>query len=192
MFQKNGEWLLTRQMNRCPLQWRKSYSHNSCFPSFLLLLSLSTCRDTFVLKSHSVCIHSKYLFFSWNYWKHSFKLLPLCDHHFSVQFNHVGLFATPWIAAREASLSITNSRSSLRSKVYIFSSDNSSLGTYLFPLDSILKFTSFEILEEREAYSEMWCWQKSEAKDNDKGGDRIIKSKFTNWQGSSDLGGQSV
>ena len=106
--------------------------------------------------------------------------------------SHVRLFATPWIAAREASLSITNSRSSLRSKVYIFSSDNSSLGTYLFPLDSILKFTSFEILEEREAYSEMWCWQKSEAKDNDKGGDRIIKSKFTNWQGSSDLGGQSV
>ena len=28
--------------------------------------------------------------------------------------SHVGLFATPWIAARQASLSITNSRSSLR------------------------------------------------------------------------------
>jgi len=29
-------------------------------------------------------------------------------------FSHVRLFATPWIAARQASLSITNSRSSLR------------------------------------------------------------------------------
>ena len=44
-----------------------------------------------------------------------FKLL-----HSSVQFNsvqslsHVWLFATPWIAARQASLSITNSRSSLK------------------------------------------------------------------------------
>ena len=28
--------------------------------------------------------------------------------------SHVGLFATPWIAARQASLSITNSRSSVR------------------------------------------------------------------------------
>ena len=32
----------------------------------------------------------------------------------SVQFSRVPLFATPWIAARQASLSITNSRSSLR------------------------------------------------------------------------------
>ena len=32
----------------------------------------------------------------------------------SVQFSRVRLFATPWIAARQASLSITNSRSSLR------------------------------------------------------------------------------
>ena len=38
------------------------------------------------------------------------------DHQFSsVQsLSHVWLFATPWIAARQASLSITNSRSSLR------------------------------------------------------------------------------
>ena len=32
----------------------------------------------------------------------------------NVQFSCVRLFATPWIAARQASLSITNSRSSLR------------------------------------------------------------------------------
>ena len=32
----------------------------------------------------------------------------------SVQFSHVRLFVTPWITARQASLSITNSQSSLR------------------------------------------------------------------------------
>ena len=39
--------------------------------------------------------------------------IPLCFS--SIQsLSRVGLFATPWIAARQASLSITNSRSSLR------------------------------------------------------------------------------
>ena len=39
-----------------------------------------------------------------------------CQHQFSSvrSLSHVGLFATPWIAARQASLSITNSRSSLK------------------------------------------------------------------------------
>ena len=38
-----------------------------------------------------------------------------CTYVSSVQsLSHVQLFATPWIAARQASLSITNSRSSLR------------------------------------------------------------------------------
>ena len=39
----------------------------------------------------------------------------MCHKRFfsSVQFSRVWLFATPWIAARQASLSITNSRSSL-------------------------------------------------------------------------------
>ena len=42
--------------------------------------------------------------------------IALSEHHFtSLQLlSHVQLFATPWIAARQASLSITNSRSSLR------------------------------------------------------------------------------
>ena len=42
--------------------------------------------------------------------------LKITDHQFSsVQLlSHVRLFATPWIAARQASLSITNSWSSLR------------------------------------------------------------------------------
>ena len=39
----------------------------------------------------------------------------LCNQFSSVQFlSHVWLFATPWITARQASLSITNSWSSLR------------------------------------------------------------------------------
>ena len=41
--------------------------------------------------------------------------LSVCAQFSSVQsLSHVRLFATPWIAARQASLSITNSRSSLR------------------------------------------------------------------------------
>ena len=44
------------------------------------------------------------LIFSW----------PLHFQFSSVQFSHVRLFVTPWIAAHQASLSITNSQSSLR------------------------------------------------------------------------------
>ena len=46
--------------------------------------------------------------------------IPLSDFHFLVQFNsvqslsHVPLFATPWITAHQASLSITKSQSSLK------------------------------------------------------------------------------
>ena len=45
-----------------------------------------------------------------------FNLSPyLCEYISSVQsLSHVRLFATPWIAARQASLSITNSRSLLK------------------------------------------------------------------------------
>ena len=48
-----------------------------------------------------------------------FRTIPVRKQHLcpfsSVQFlSHVWLFATPWIAARQASLSITNSRSSLK------------------------------------------------------------------------------
>ena len=42
-------------------------------------------------------------------------LIPACDSFSSVQsLSHVLLFATPWIATRQASLSITNSGSSLK------------------------------------------------------------------------------
>ena len=48
---------------------------------------------------------------AFNYWKKAYKLPKFS----SVQsLSHVRLFVTPWIAARQASLSITNSRSSLR------------------------------------------------------------------------------
>ena len=46
---------------------------------------------------------------------HPHRNLRLVSQFSSVQLlSHVRLFATPWIAARQASLSITNSRSSLR------------------------------------------------------------------------------
>ena len=46
---------------------------------------------------------------------HKYKNNLTCLQFSSVQsLSHVHLFATPWIAARQASLSITNSRSSLR------------------------------------------------------------------------------
>ena len=41
-------------------------------------------------------------------------IITHCFKFFSFQFSCVRLFATPWITARQASLSITNSRSSLR------------------------------------------------------------------------------
>ena len=49
-----------------------------------------------------------------------YHLLGLLSIHFNIQFSsvhslsRVWLFATPWIAARQASLSITNSQSSLK------------------------------------------------------------------------------
>ena len=54
--------------------------------------------------------------------KHLFGIMPCGLTRYSVQFSSVQslscvrLFATPWIAARQASLSITNSRSSRRLK----------------------------------------------------------------------------
>ena len=51
-------------------------------------------------------------------WKYSWKCLSGTTHLHSISsvqlLSHVRLFATPWIEARQASLSITNSRSSLR------------------------------------------------------------------------------
>ena len=44
---------------------------------------------------------------------HSLHGNEVCFHSVSQSLSHVQLFATPWIAAHQASLSITNSRSSL-------------------------------------------------------------------------------
>ena len=55
-------------------------------------------------------------------YSHLFQNFPQLDNNFSFQFSsvqslsYVRLFVTPWIAARQASLSITNSRSSPRLK----------------------------------------------------------------------------
>ena len=76
---------------------------------------------------------NKYLSHDWKDCNSLMTLNPIVNHFYlskllfsSVQFSHsdqirsdqslshVRLFATPWIAARQASLSITNSRSSLR------------------------------------------------------------------------------
>ena len=55
-----------------------------------------------------------YHFWSWNPLKRR-TLSIICIQLSSVpSFSSIWLFATPWIAARQASLSITNSRSSLR------------------------------------------------------------------------------
>ena len=52
----------------------------------------------------------------WGWWEKANMMPSVCEYQFSsVQsLSHVWLLATPWIAACQASLSITNSRSSLR------------------------------------------------------------------------------
>ena len=58
---------------------------------------------------------SSWFLLSVSYNLHNRDLLPPSVHFSSVQsLSHVQLFATPWITARQASLSITNSRSSLK------------------------------------------------------------------------------
>ena len=63
------------------------------------------------------------LVFMWWFWNFSHSFFSLTSHKWhtwewkiisSVQFSRVRLSATPWIAARQAFLSITNSQSSLR------------------------------------------------------------------------------
>ena len=56
-------------------------------------------------RNMSVSTDSTYFLIAKRNWSHGVQ---------SVQFSRIRLFATPWIAARQASLSITNSRSSLK------------------------------------------------------------------------------
>ena len=80
----------------------------TCFCNIWSLLSWHISRFWFTM---CVCLLKKRILFYLLYPQP----LALCLSHSSVQLlSRVRLFATPWIAARQASLSITNSRSSLR------------------------------------------------------------------------------
>ena len=74
--------------------------HVTGFPSFLRLIIIPLYVYTTFL----------YPFIPWK----TFRLFPPLQIRSDQSLSRVRLFATPWIAAREASLSITNSRSSLR------------------------------------------------------------------------------
>ena len=102
--------LTVRQRNR--ILWRR--------PLCMIVITKATksqsknssnmVRSAFSLQ---LCDHSASF-----YYQFRCHLLQKCFYHFSFQFSsvqslsHVRLFATPWIAACQASLSITNSRSS--------------------------------------------------------------------------------
>ena len=51
---------------------------------------------------------------SWEWWNHTLDRISFIKVRSDQSLSRVRLFATPWIAAHQASLSITNSRSSLR------------------------------------------------------------------------------
>ena len=71
--------------------------------------------------------------------------LPLCSVQFSSVAQSVQLFATPWIAARQASLSITISRSSLRLCVSLCFFQFQWLMSVQFPSIFSLKFFLYEM-----------------------------------------------
>jgi len=73
--------------------------------------------------------------------------------------SHVWLFATPWTAARQASLSITNSRSllKLRSVESVMPSNHLILCCTLILLPSI--FPSIRVFSNESAF-ELWCWRR--------------------------------
>ena len=81
------------------------WNHDLCIPALCS-------HSTFFLSLLWLMSHSKYSNIHVNIKK---KIIELFSQFSSVQsLSRVWLFATPWIAARQASLSITNSRSSLR------------------------------------------------------------------------------
>ena len=91
-------------------------------------------------------------------WLTVYKPLPSCqltEYLHSVQsLSCVRLFSTPWIAARQASLSITNSRSSLRSRP-------SSQWCHPAILSSVVPFSSCpQLLPASESFpmSQLFAW----------------------------------
>ena len=98
--------------NPCPLSWWCHTTISSCCP---LLLPPSIFHSIRVFSNESA------LRIRWpKYWSFSFNILwnlflHLAQWFSSVQLlSRVWLFATPWTAAHQASLSITNSRSLLK------------------------------------------------------------------------------
>ena len=88
------------------------------FPTQGLNLGLLYCRQILHRLSYQGLILACYSFNLNNFLVESLKYVhrqsyvtPWQQRLFSVQFSHVHLFATPWTAARQASLSITNCRS---------------------------------------------------------------------------------
>ena len=85
------------------------------------------------------------------------KTLPFSSVMFSsVQFSHVRLFATPWTAAREASLSFTNSQSLLKlmSIVLVMPSNHLILCHPLLLLPSI--FPSIRVFSSESVFRIRW------------------------------------
>ena len=80
----------------------------------------------FPIITYSSKTFSLWLYEEYNLWKHASEIFQFfsINQFSSVQsLSRVWLFVTPWIAARQASLSITNSQSSLRL---------TSIGSYYF------------------------------------------------------------
>ena len=109
---ENWVWFRCRcyYFSKEKLTWRESQSACSSLNSSLIKIN----------KEEMVSCKTEHHNGMWNMWSRlsglSWELFTFTWPQFSsVQsLSHVWLFATPWIAARQASLSITNSRSSLR------------------------------------------------------------------------------
>ena len=94
---------------RChDLSFLKHWILSQVFDSLTLMERLFSVSSLFPIKVVSSAYLKLFVFFL-------AILIPACDSFSSVQsLSHVLLFATPWIATRQASLSITNSGSSLK------------------------------------------------------------------------------
>ena len=89
------------------MAWNKSY----CWERKILLRSLDSAMDGLRLQS----LHTQNIPLKWVNWSVlDGKWGQIYQIRSDQSLIHVRLFATPWIAARQASLSITNSWSSLR------------------------------------------------------------------------------
>ena len=120
-------WSFSRTLHFCSSRTKCIVSLLSLDSRYCSLGMDSSCPPvSFLLTPATLQLTCSYLFFmSWLSWfgqmsSSRFSLDLICSFFVSVRFSSVQslscvrLFATPWIAARQASLSITNSRSSPR------------------------------------------------------------------------------